>query len=147
LDGVDMTDVIKDRPSEQVARGSRAPFPPGASASRFCIFCGAPLPAEALFCARCGRPQPQVTGSLPLAPLSYPVAATTPLQQALSPIQTSSTFVGISPSATGSIIATIANAGAVLAFFALPFGAATSLAGPQLASLTSQNASLICPAV
>jgi sec-independent protein translocase protein TatA len=46
-------------PAAHAQAASPAPAATGATASRFCIQCGAPNPAEARFCASCGAKLPE----------------------------------------------------------------------------------------
>ncbi len=156
LTGADMADVIRDRPSPPVAappppRFSMPPAPsmpltaPAPVTSRFCIFCGTAMPANAAFCPNCGQTQPAMPAapSVPLMTGQFAAQPSTPLSRpfAASPYGAPATTPFGAPAfpqvnVMGMMIATISGAIGTLAFF-LPAYLGTSSAGvsgPQVAS-------------
>jgi hypothetical protein len=95
LNNADFRDVVRDRPSLAPAT-ALVPQPPSALSAapaspttRFCMYCGAMLPAQATFCVTCGRAQATVPDVQTPAPLSSPwpnadSSPATPLTNAVS---------------------------------------------------------------
>jgi hypothetical protein len=49
--------IPKEHFQERSTRLLGAPVPPATTVTKFCMICGAPLPAHAIFCNRCGSKQ------------------------------------------------------------------------------------------